>query len=168
MRSNTSHYNVSLTVQGKVMRRVSINHNFWRERWAEAGSRTCVLPSISHMYVVLYHVYIGPLIVNSLNMKLLKEELTSCRWKRTRRLSGWQPCWTFRPHSEWPHWSSPHLETKGKYIIINILYYYVEVLIKYKAVVLVVVLVENNNSRVVLVVLCSSSTLDNSLIIFLH
>ena len=22
---------------------MSINHNFWRERWAEAGSRTCVL-----------------------------------------------------------------------------------------------------------------------------
>ena len=39
-----SHFNASLIVQGS---HVSINHNFWRERWAKAGYLTCVLPLTS-------------------------------------------------------------------------------------------------------------------------
>ena len=45
MGSDVSHFNVSLIVQAGQSHEtvVSINHNFWRERSAEAGSRTCVL-----------------------------------------------------------------------------------------------------------------------------
>ena len=36
MGSNESHFKVSLIVRGKVTKTVSSDHNFWRERRAEA------------------------------------------------------------------------------------------------------------------------------------
>ena len=42
---DVSHLNVLLIAQGKVVRQLSINHIFWREKWDEARSRTCVLLS---------------------------------------------------------------------------------------------------------------------------
>ena len=52
MGSDLSHFNASLTCAGQSHETVSINHNFWTERWAEAGSRTYVLPLTSR---VSYH-----------------------------------------------------------------------------------------------------------------
>ena len=98
MGSDVSHFNVLLIVQGQSHETVSINHNFWRERWAKAGNRTWVLPLLTSSSPSLYRHPLPPpasstaIPKSSLSFQLtVEQEMSICRIRKRESIDIWIP-----------------------------------------------------------------------------